>query len=265
MAEHTKGVSLACVLLLVSCSHAFAQDLSKHFAGISGTFVLLNARTGEFIRHNSERARQRFAPCSTFKIPNTAIFLESGTTPDPEFLLKYDPALKQQGVWARDHTLRSAYRVSAVWYYLALTRRLGIPAEERFLKQFAYGNESVAGGLDGAEGPFWLDGSLRISADEQVAFLKRFHEGRLGLSDRTTKLTRDVMVADTTPRWRLSAKTGACRPAGEDATMWYVGYVERDSNVFYFALQLGGKEFGKLFDERVSKAKAILADLGVLD
>jgi beta-lactamase class D len=73
------------------------------------------------------------------------------------------------------------------------------------------------------------------------------------------------MLADSTPRWRLSAKTGACRPAGEDATMWYVGYVERDSNVFYFALQLGDQEFGKLFEQRVSKAKAILADLKVLD
>ena len=73
------------------------------------------------------------------------------------------------------------------------------------------------------------------------------------------------MLADSTPRWRLSAKTGACRPAGEDATMWYVGYVERDSNVYYFALQLGAKEFGTLFEQRVSKAKAILADLGILD
>jgi beta-lactamase class D len=252
-------------LLLMTCSPGFAQDLSTHFAGIDGTFVLLNGRTGEYVRHNPERATQRFAPCSTFKIPHTAMFLENGTAPDPEFLVKYDPVLKQQGVWARDHSLRSAYRYSAVWYYVVLARRVGLPTEGRFLKQFAYGNESTAGGFDGAEGPFWLDGTLRISADEQIAFLKRFYEGELGLSDRATTLTKDIMLADSTPRWRLSAKTGACRPAGEDATMWYVGYVERDSNVYYFALQLGAKEFGTLFEQRVSKAKAILADLGILD
>ncbi len=113
----------------------------------------------------------------------------------------------------------------------------------------------TAGGFDGAEGPFWLDGTLRISADEQIAFLKRFYEGELGLSDRATTLTKNIMLADSTPRWRLSAKTGACRPAGEDATMWYVGYVERDSNVFYFALQLGAKEFGTLFEQRVRKRR----------
>lgn len=254
-----------CAIVLGISIPARAQDLGRHFDGILGAFVLLNGRTGEYIRYSAERAAQRFAPCSTFKIPNTAILLESGTAPDPEFLVSYDPAMKQQGAWARDHTLRSAYRVSALWYYLVLARRAGLPAEARFLKQFAYGNESVAGGLDGTEGPFWVDGSLRISADEQVTFLKRLYEGRLGLSERTTTLTKDIMIADSTPRWRLSAKTGACRPAGEDATMWYVGYVERDANVFYFALQLGAKEFGTLFDQRVSKAKAILGELGVLD
>jgi beta-lactamase class D len=260
MTTHT----LACALLLMSCSQAFAQDLSRHFDGISGTFVLLNSRTGEYIRHDARRATERFAPCSTFKIPNTAI-LENGTAPDAEYLVKYDPALEQQGVWARDHTLRSAFRFSTVWYYVVLAKRAGLAVQRHFLKQFAYGNESTAGGFDGTEGPFWLDGSLRISADEQVAFLKRFYEGRLGLSARTTTLTKDIMLADSTRRWRLSAKTGACRPKGEDATMWYVGYVERDSNVFYFALQLGDKEFGMLFDQRVSKAKAILGELGVLD
>jgi beta-lactamase class D len=260
-----KITSICLLLLMLTCPAAFAQDLSRHFAGVAGTFVLLNARTGEYIRHDAERAGRRYAPCSTFKIPHTAVLLESGTAPDPEFLVTYDPALKQQGAWAQDHTLRSAFRVSALWYYAVLARRLGVVAEARFLKQLGYGNGSAAGGLDGAEGPFWVDGSLRISADEQVAFLKRFYEGRLGLSQRTTTLTKDIMLADSTPRWRLSAKTGACRPAGEDATMWYVGYVERDSNVFYFALQLGDQEFVKLFEQRVSKAKAILADLKVLD
>ena len=260
-----KWKALVCGMLVLMSSQGFAQDLSRHFVGLDGAFVLLNGRTGETIRHNAARAAQRFAPCSTFKIPHTAVLLESKTASDPEFLVKYDPALKQQGAWAQDHTLRSAYRVSALWYYLALARRVGLPTEARLLKQFAYGNESAAGGLDGREGPFWVDGTLRISADEQVAFLKRFYEGRLGLSSRTTTLTKDIMLADNTPRWRLSAKTGACRPAGEDATVWYVGYVERDSNVIYFALELGAKEFGTLLDQRVPKAKAILADLRILD
>ena len=114
-------------LLVLTGSPGFAQDLSKHFDGITGTFVLLNAQTGAYVRHNPERAAQRFAPCSTFKIPHTAVLLETGIAPDPEFVVKYDPAYKQEGAWARDHTLRSAYRVSALWYFRVLGSRVGLP------------------------------------------------------------------------------------------------------------------------------------------
>jgi beta-lactamase class D len=258
-------VIFAFALIVFACPPGFAQDLSTHFEGLTGTFVLLKSRTGEYVRHNSQRAAQRFAPCSTFKIPHSAILLETGTATDPEYVVKYDAALKQQGAWAQDHSLRSAYRVSALWYFRALAMQVGIEAEQRFLEQFAYGNQSASGGLDDAGGPFWVDGTLRISANEQVEFLRRFYEDRLRLSARTTALTKSLMLADSTPRWRLSAKTGACRPSGEDAAVWYVGYVEKAGDVCYFALQIGAAEYGTLLEQRIQKTRAILADLGILD
>ncbi len=45
--------------------------------------MLLDGQTGAFTRWNAARADQRFAPCSTFKIPNTAILLETGAAPIP--------------------------------------------------------------------------------------------------------------------------------------------------------------------------------------
>jgi len=227
--------------------------------------VLLDGQTGAFTRWNAARADQRFAPCSTFKIPNTAILLETGAAPDPEFLVKYDPALKaSREAWRKDHTLRSAYKDSVLWYYHALSRKAGMPAEARLVKQFAYGNTDTGGGVSG-ERPFWIHGSLRISANEQVAFLKRLHENRLGLSERTARLTKEIMVAEQRPEGILRAKTGACNPAGDgQVTLWYVGYVEKPAGVWYFALELGDKDFDRLFPIRVSKAREILADLGIL-
>src|SRR5215204_4432280 len=170
-------------LILLAARPAPAQDLSRHFQGITGTFVLLDGQTGAFTRWNAPRAGQRFAPCSTFKIPNTAILLEIGAAADPEFVVRYDPALKaSREVWRQDHTLRSAYRESVLWYYHALSRKAGLPAEARLVTQFDYGNADVSGGVAG-DRPFWIDGSLRISPDGQVGFLKRLHENRLGLSE----------------------------------------------------------------------------------
>ena len=258
-------LALAVTALGLIAHPAAAQDLSRHFQGIEGTFVLLDGQTGAFTRWNAARADQRFAPCSTFKIPNTAILLETGAAPDPEFLVKYDPALKaSREAWRRDHTLRSAYKESVLWYYHALSRKAGMPAEARLVKQFAYGNTDTGGGVSG-ERPFWIDGSLRISANEQVAFLKRLHENRLGLSERTARLTKEIMIAEQRPEGILRAKTGACNPAGDgQVTLWYVGYVEKPAGVWYFALEMGDKDFGTVFDQRVTKSRAILADLGIL-
>jgi beta-lactamase class D/beta-lactamase class D OXA-10 len=243
---------------------AGAQDLSKHFDGITGTFVLLDGQTGAFTRWNAGRADRRFAPCSTFKIPNTAILLETGAAPDPEFVVNYDPALKaSREAWRKDHTLRSAYRDSVLWYYHALSKKAGLPAETRLVKQFGYGNVDTSGGVAG-ERPFWIDGTLRISANEQVAFLKRLRENQLGLSDRASRLTKEIMIAEQTPQGTLRAKTGACHPDGDaEVTMWYVGYVEKPAGVWYFALELGDKAYDPLMAQRVTKARAILADLGV--
>jgi beta-lactamase class D len=239
-------------------------DLARHFVGLSGTFVLFNSTTG-YVRYNPTRAAERFAPCSTFKIPHTAILLESGAVPDPTFTLNYDPALKQPNNWARDFDLRGAFKASAVWYHHAMARRVGMPAERQFVERFQFGNADTSGGLDTSGGPFWLDGSLRISPEEQVGFLRRLYEGRLGLSERTTRLTKEIMVAEETPSWRLSAKTGACQPSGEETSNWYVGYVEKQGGVYYFAVQLGAKDFGRAYSERVPISRAILTELGILD
>jgi beta-lactamase class D len=257
-------VVIAALCLSTVARPAGAQDLAGHFQGIDGTFVLLDGRTGATVRWNAARAGRRFAPCSTFKIPNTAILLETGAAADADAMVRYDPALQaSREIWRQDHTLRSAYRESVLWYYHALARKAGLPAVSRLVERFGYGNGDIRGGVTGAA-PFWIDGTLRISADEQVAFLQRLHENRLGLSERTSGLTRDIMVAERRPEGTLRAKTGACRPAGDDqVTLWYVGSVEKPAGIWYFALELGDTAYDPLMAQRVPKARAILADLGI--
>ena len=257
-------LALILTLPLFSQSNASQSDLSHHFVGLDATFVPLNSRTNQFIRYNAARADQRFAPCSTFNIPHTAILLETGTATDADYKVQYDPAYKQPSQWAQDFTLAGAFKASALWYYQVLARRAGMPVEQRFVRQFKYGNEDTRGGLSEMGRPFWVDGTLRISANEQVAFLRRFYEGRVGLSERTAKIAKQVMLAEETPNYRLSAKTGACQPKGEQTANWYVGYVENADGVNYFALEMGNKDYDKAFSERIPITRAILTQLHIL-
>lgn len=58
--------------------------------------------------YNKKRAKQRFAPQSTFKIANALIELQTGAVKD-EYDFKYwDGVKRESDNWNKDHTLVSA-------------------------------------------------------------------------------------------------------------------------------------------------------------
>ena len=217
-------------------------ELGRYFPDSSGTFVLLDGRTGRRQRYNAAQAARRFIPASTFKIPNTLIALDTGVADGPDFALAWDPVRVPQEdwwpkSWARDHRLRTALRDSVFWYYQELARRIGPARMREHVRRFRYGNMDLAGGVD----RFWLHGGLRISADEQVDFLRRAYRGELGVSERSTAVLKEILVLEDVPAYRLSGKsgTGETGSGGTGRQVgWHVGWVEREGEVWFYALNL---------------------------
>ncbi|MEW6270909.1 MAG: penicillin-binding transpeptidase domain-containing protein [Thermodesulfobacteriota bacterium] len=243
-------------------------DLGRHFRGNAGTFVLLDAQTGRTLRHDAERARRRFVPASTFKVPNSLIALDTGVAAGPDFAITRDDALAPPAPWwppawsERTQTMRTALSGSVVWYYQELARRIGPARIQAYLDRFDYGNRDLSGGID----RFWLTGGLRISAEEQVAFLRRLYFGELGVSERTTRIVKQLLVLEDTGAYRLSGKTGWAG-FGEPSTPqvgWLVGWVERGTDVHLFALNLDVRSEQDAA-ARLAITKAILRDAGVID
>ena len=266
---------LTSVSLLLSASVATQptpiqqQDLSPFFKTTVGAFVLYDSKHDRYIRYNESRCRQRFSPKSTFKIPNSLIGLETGVIRDAEFVIawnrqKYPPQdnWNQEPFvhWAQDHTLRSAIKYSVVWYYRELALRVGQQRMKQFVTRFNYGNEAVSGPIDN----FWLDGSLKISANEQVEFLRAFYKGQLPVSRRATEIVKDILELERTSTYKLSAKTGGGSISEGVYIGWFVGYIETKDNVYFFATNIEGANFAEIRDKRVELTKQILVGLGVL-
>ncbi len=250
--------ALLLVVLLVGCAEPPPPEppapasplvetvvLDSFFASVDGpgTFVLVDGQTGHIRIHNPERARSRFLPASTFKIPNTLIALETGVADGPDFSLPFDPnkTTPQEWwpeAWTQDPTLRTAFQNSVYWYYQEIARRIGPERMDAYVAQFAYGNQALTPTVD----LFWLEGDLRISPEEQVAFLRRVYTGDLGVSERTTAILKAIMVLEETDTYRLSGKTGTAEVTPTREMGWLVGYVERGSNVYYYALNMEGEQ-----------------------
>jgi beta-lactamase class D len=223
------------MLMISVVARAEDREIAEIFArqGIRGTMVIASLDGAKTFIHDEDRAHRRFPAASTFKILNTLIALEEGAVTGKEEVIRWDGRQYDFPDWNRDQTLEGAYRASCVWYYQELARRVGAVKYRDYVRRCSYGR--LAEPFDGTS--FWLDGALRISAIEQVEFLRKVCRRKLPFSMSAYDTLRDIMLASQTPGYTLRAKTGwAARENPQ--TGWYVGYVENGGKVWIFATNM---------------------------
>jgi beta-lactamase class D len=216
---------------LLFCSVvAFASP--PNFANFDGTAVILDLNTSKRTIYGEQRADERLSPCSTFKILNSIISLDTDAIKDENESVKWDGTAREYPSWNRDHSMRSGFPISAVWLYQELSRRVGSGMMQVGVTAARYGNMDTTHTLT----DFWLgDGSLKISANEQVDFLFRMLSGKLPFLPRSVAIAKDIMILDKHDGYMLGGKTGSCGGIG-----WFVGFVEKDVNVKVFAFNIKG-------------------------
>ncbi len=237
-----------------------ASELGRLFAarGVEGTFLLYDMQTGESTGYRPDRWDSSYIPVSTFKIFNALVALETGVIASTETIIPWDSVQRSIPAWNRDHTLATGFRVSAVWLYQELARRIGTERMQAYLDSAGYGNRTMGGPID----MFWLNGGVRITPREQVKFLVKLYTNRLPFSQRTMSLVREIMIAERTKEYILRAKTGLSG-VGATEVGWYVGYVERGRDVYFFATELDIRKDDDV-RARVELSREILTYLGVL-
>ncbi|WP_420431781.1 penicillin-binding transpeptidase domain-containing protein [Hyphobacterium sp.] len=225
------------ILFLAGAATALADDLDHLFdaAGLTGALVIERLSDSREWTAFPDRADTRFAPASTFKIPNALIQLQTGTVSDTdEDLLDWD-GVSRGGSWDESQSLRTAFRRSAVWAFQAWTAETGHAAMREQIAGLNYGNGEI-GGPERVT-TFWLDGTLRISAREQIRILRRLEEGELPFRNDVMEDVIDIMETDRGETWVLRAKTG-WGVREEPNIGWYVGWLETGDDIYFFALNV---------------------------
>jgi len=255
-----KRILLACCLCIsffVRAEDAAIESLFRN-AGIDGTLVIESVGTGRRFVHDDRRASQAYPAASTFKMLNTLIALEEGAIAGADAIFHWDGTRHEIADWNRDQTLASAFRVSCVWCYQQLARRVGAQKYPAYIEQSRYGQLRQPFN----ETEFWLDGALTISAAQQVAFLRRIVGRESPFKASSYDTLKKIMLTEETGQYRLYAKTGwAARTA--PSIGWYVGYVETPGDTWLFALNIVTRDAADL-PMRIQLAKDALKAKGVL-
>ena len=201
----------------------------------TSTIIVMRESDGQRWISNPERARRRFSPASSSKIPHTLIALESGlATPATVFI--WDGVYRSSRKWNTDQTLASAFKHSAVWVYQEIARTAGQDTMSEGLARFEYGNENI--GTASQLTTYWLDDTLKISAVEQVAFLSNLSRRLLPLTRETYTTAFDIMESDRGTKWIMRSKTGWRYSETSMDVGWHVGWLECSDETYVFALNM---------------------------
>jgi beta-lactamase class D len=259
-----------CVALVLLSATAFKQTQKKEIRDdfktyydafhVTGSFVLYDESRDQWTICNPSQLKEPFSPASTFKICNSLIGLETGVIPDENFVLHWDSIVRQNPKWNADHDLKSAYKNSVVWYYQELARRVGGERMKYWLDKAQYGNRDTSGGID----QFWLTGGLRITPEEQIGFLKRLKHNKVPFSQRSIDIVKKIMIARDTLNYVVRAKTG-WDDQPKKIVGWYVGYIEKNKDVYYFAncIQSTNTKIPDFGRARIAITYKILDDLHI--
>lgn len=235
-------------------------DWGKYFAefGATGTMVIVDERRGsaKTLVFNRDRSVQRYSPASTFKIPHTLFALDAGAVVDEFQVFKWDGVKRTFAGHNQDQNLRSAMRNSTLWVYQRFARHIGEDKAGAYLRNSNYGNADASA----TRGDYWVDGNLRVSAVEQITFLRKLYRNTLPFKVEHQRLVKDLMIKEASSEWILRAKTG-----WEGRYGWWVGWVESQDGAVFFALNIETPQRMHDLPKREQIARAVLRSIGALD
>ena len=256
--------TLCAIVILAPFSNAEAtmrerSDWQKFFTEFNakGTIVVVDERTSRKSTwvYDESRAKERYSPASTFKIPHALFALDAGVVRNEFQVFPWDGTKRSYEAWNRDQNLRSSMRNSVVWVYQRIAKDIGENRARDYLRRTIYGNADPSGGMDG----YWLDGNLRISAHEQISFLRRLYKNKLPFKVEHQRLVKDIMIIEAGRDWILRGKTG-----WEGRMGWWVGWVEWPTGPVFFALNIDTLNGKADLQKREAITRAILRSIGAL-
>lgn len=239
--KQLKLILLTIAILFLKINRISAQShFQKYFddCKVKGSTTIYDYQHKKWLYTDSLDAYTETLPASTFKIPNSLIALETKAAENENEVLKWDGIEKKffgsrMDAWNKDTDMRDAYKNSTIWFYVKMAERIGKEKYKKYLKEIHYGNQNITStGED-----FWNYGEFGITLVNQIELLIKLYENKLPFSEKNMNIVKEIMISKKENGMVFHDKTGWTRKNGKDIG-WWVGYIETDDNVYFFATRL---------------------------
>ena len=258
--------------VLFSCSVNNTKEdvsLSRYFKQhqLEGTFAMFDNGTGEFTVYNMDRYRDSaYLPASTFKIVNSLIGIETGRVKDSATVIPWDGITRSIPEWNRDLKMQEAFTYSAVPWFQQLARQIGRDTMQHWIDTLGYGRLKAKPVIKDNLDTFWLDNSVKVTADEQLGLVKKLYFGQLPFQPRSQRMVKNMMLREDNSNYKLSYKTGWGHTDKSHALGWIIGWIEENRHPYFFVLQVESPDNNYDMSEvRLKMLKDILRQYGFME
>jgi beta-lactamase class D len=248
------------------------DSFKKYFdsAGVTGCFGLFDNGQGQFTIYNLGAFKDSaYLPASTFKIVNSLVGIETGRINNANMVIKWDGITRFYPLgdtavgWNKDLTMKEAFKASSVPYFQEVARRIGKDTMQHWLDTLGYGQRYGKFKISGNIDTFWLDNSLKVTADEELGLVKKLYFEQLPFLKSTQKTVRALMLQEDNANYKLSYKTGWGFRENGNPVGWMVGWIEENRHPYFFALQVvSGNHNYDMRPARMAILKNILQQMG---
>lgn len=244
------------------------DSVKKYFdeEKVTGCFGLFDNGQGSFTIYNLPRFRDStFLPASTFKIVNSLIGLQTGRVNDTNTVIPWDKVVRPIKEWNQDLTMMQAFHYSAVPWFQELARRIGKDTMQHWLDTLGYAaknGKAVIRQID----TFWLDNSVKITADEELGLVKKLYFDQLPFFNRTQDMVKGMMLQESNSNYKLSYKTGWAHTDKGHSLGWVAGWIEENIHPYFFVLQIESPDPNyDMMPVRIKMLKQILKQYGFME
>lgn len=268
------------VAINASAHEITPQEYAKVFENYHACFILYDVNANKVVSEYNphHRCDERIAPDSTFKIPLSLMAFDQGVI-NQNTIFKWDGKKSRAYLdWNYDQTPQSWLQYSVVWVSQQITPQLGYSTIKHYLADFHYGNQDFSGdpGKNNGLTHAWLSSSLKISAVEQLNFLKAMLTHQLPITSEAIENTeKNLYQGKLNCGADYYGKTGSGRHGRNEREKnpsklregWYIGFVEQKAQRYIFVSNLTDRfpaktnEFGNLTPAGSADSKAITIKL----
>jgi beta-lactamase class D len=231
-----------------------SQDYAELLKNYNACFILYNLNEHKIVSEYNPNnyCNQRIAPNSTFKIALSLMAFNDGIMNQRTIFKGDGKKYDEYPDWNHDQTPQTWFKYSVLWVSQQITPQLGYARIKHYLANFNYGNQDFRGdvGMNNGLTYAWLGSSLKISAVEQLDFLKSMASYKLPVSKEAVSDTKQNMYLGKLDSGAdYYGKTGSGRHGRNERLSnpsklrdgWFVGFVENGAQQYIFVSNLTDK------------------------